>query len=191
MPARTPPIEPIDKDEALAGTAFPESDNVTNRQAVPQQDQFLKLHVRFWEARAVRFVRFAQAFSIVERDNLWQRGRVRLNGNFEYPAKRSESGALCTRPRTAKKDVQRAARRAATPRLIGDHEAPPQGRQTVASQISQSADNLRANPMRYQSARQLGAPVLAQDGVIRDLRTHNFTSLAAKPLHGASDRRWT
>jgi hypothetical protein len=62
MPAVAITVEPVNEDEALAVSAFPQADEVTIRKVAPKGYQFLKLHLGPRVAGTISFIRFAQSF---------------------------------------------------------------------------------------------------------------------------------
>ena len=70
MPAVAITVEPVNEDEALAVSAFPQADEVTIRKVAPKGYQFLKLHLGPRVAGTIGFVCLAQSFSKGERDGI-------------------------------------------------------------------------------------------------------------------------
>jgi hypothetical protein len=69
MRAHATVIEPIDKHETLASTAFSHADGIAFRDATAKEEKLLELDFGLREARPVRLVGFTHSLAIIERDD--------------------------------------------------------------------------------------------------------------------------
>ena len=140
-------------------------------QAAADENQVLKFHLRFGIAGTEGLVRIAEAFYKVERYRLRQRRCVGHDRNVMNGAECHQGAALRLRFGCLEKGTERPARGPARAVPIGNTEAAANSPQPTHGQVGQSHDDIRADPMQYQTACEFRAPVLPKQYISLRLRT--------------------
>lgn len=170
--------EPIDQDQAPAAAALANLDNFTSGNEAPQRDEFLEVYLRRRATGPERLVGLAEPIGELERPGS-------LGGAVPRPDSRAEPGnegsercsfAACPGAVT-QKDIERIAGGTPPSRFISYHQTAADGCQAPAGQSGHATHKLSAHPMQDEPPSQFRAAVLAQDGVIKNIRAHRTASL--------------
>jgi len=140
-------------------------------QAAADENQVFEFNLRLGIAGTEGLVRIAEASYEVERNRLRQRGRVGHDRNVVNVAECHQGAALRLRFGCLEKGTQRPARGSARAVLIGNTEAAANSPQPTHGQVGQSHDDIRADPMQYQTACEFRAPILPKQNILLRLRT--------------------
>jgi hypothetical protein len=162
------------QEQTLANAALGHLNHGLGRidaQAAADEDQVFEFHLRFGIAGTEGLVRFAEALYKVERYSLRQRGRVGRDRDVMNGAKCYQCASLRLRLGCLEKGTERPARGPARTVLIGNTQAAANSPQPTHCEVGQSYDNIRANTMQYQTAREFRAPILPKQHILLRLRT--------------------